>query len=215
MPGDLFSRLVPNKEHRPFYQPLRDDADVEHRAVSDLDEENLAHTFHDDDLAHGLDDSRISSKSPDESAGEARGRVPKTGQHPESRWLLNDDDGDNDVPASLLVEGRDPSWIPSLVPDIYRNKASSARASRGLGGELGVIIGQMALTESHGYTDQVFENGWWNNRNWMPQRDRSPMRDPLDIRGVVVSIFLDTYENPDGSTRDAIRAFENGVVVRE
>jgi autophagy-related protein 9 len=29
----------------------------------------------------------------------------KSEQHPESRWLLNEDDADNDVPASLLVEG--------------------------------------------------------------------------------------------------------------
>ncbi|KAI1735167.1 autophagy protein Apg9 [Xylaria scruposa] len=107
MPGDLFSRLVPTKEHRPFYQQLRDDPDIDHhRAASDLDEENLAHDFRDDDLDHGLEDSRISTRSPVETARDTRARVPSmNSQRPESRWLLNEDDGDNDVPASLLVEG--------------------------------------------------------------------------------------------------------------
>ncbi|KAI0542427.1 autophagy protein Apg9 [Xylaria digitata] len=110
MPSDLFSRLAPNKDHRSFYHQLRDDPDPENRAASDLDEENLAHHFHNDDLDHaerlGLDDSRVSTRSPVESARGTRDGFPsRDGRHPESRWLLNDDDGDNDVPASLLVEG--------------------------------------------------------------------------------------------------------------
>ncbi|KAI1332273.1 autophagy protein Apg9 [Xylariaceae sp. FL0255] len=77
MPRDLFSRLVPTKDDRPL---LHDD----------VDEENLAHNFRDDEL--DLDESHISTKSP----------VAQP-------WLANDDDADNDVPASLLVEGLSPT----------------------------------------------------------------------------------------------------------
>lgn len=129
MPRDLFSRLVPNKDNQSFYRQLRDDPDLDNRAVSDLDEENLAHNFHNDDLDHaetlGLDDSRISTRSPIEQARGTRHGAPlRDGQHPESRWLLHDDDGDNDVPASLLVEG------PSGGPSEPQAATSSPRRQR-------------------------------------------------------------------------------------
>lgn len=136
MPGDLFSRLVPNKEHRPFYQQLRDDRDLgHHRPASDLDEENLAHNFHDDDLDHGLGDSRISTRSPVESARDARARAPlRDEHHPEARWLLNEDDGDNDVPASLLVEdpseGDSKGKAPASSPPHTRRPGSHGQPNR-------------------------------------------------------------------------------------
>ncbi|KAI1181019.1 autophagy protein Apg9 [Nemania sp. FL0916] len=114
MPRDLFSRLVPNKD-RPLYERLQDDAAFRAQPSGafrdrDLDEENLAHDFHDGDLDHaqhlGLDASRVSTRSPVESARSARGGSPlRDDHHHGTRWLLNEDDGDNDVPASLLVEG--------------------------------------------------------------------------------------------------------------
>lgn len=139
MPRDLFSRLVPNKDDRPFYQQLRDDHTLEDRAASDLDEENLAHNFQNDDLDHAerlsLEDSRLSTRSPVESAGRPRGGAPLNGgPHSESRWLLNDDDGDNDVPASLLVEGPEEGAskhapLPSS-PRHTRRPGSSGRPNR-------------------------------------------------------------------------------------
>ncbi|KAI1826310.1 autophagy protein Apg9 [Xylaria intraflava] len=108
MPHDLFSRLVPNKDRPSHYHQLRDDRHLDSRAASDLDEENLTHKFHDDDLDQaerlGLDDSQISTGSPVEPARDTRSGAHLGAGHPESHWLLNDD-GDNDVPASLLVEG--------------------------------------------------------------------------------------------------------------
>ncbi|KAJ3575490.1 hypothetical protein NPX13_g4013 [Xylaria arbuscula] len=137
MPRDLFSRLVPNKDSQSFYRQLRDDPDLDNRAASDLDEENLAHNFHNDDLDHaetlGLDDSRISTRSPIEQTKGRRDGVPlRDGQDPESRWLLHDDDGDNDVPASLLVEGpgEGPSGAQATVPSPPR-----PRRSGGSGGQ--------------------------------------------------------------------------------
>ncbi|KAJ8106275.1 hypothetical protein ONZ43_g7121 [Nemania bipapillata] len=130
MPRDLFSRIVPNKDQRSFYRQLHDDPDIENRAASDLDEENLAHDFHNDDLDHAehlnLDDSRISTRSPVNSARGTRAGSPsrRDEQHPESRWLLNEDDGDNDVPASLLVEG------PSGASSSRHAPASSPRQAR-------------------------------------------------------------------------------------
>lgn len=116
MAPNLFSRLVPAAENRSFYEQLRDDdhEDVEHRAGLALDEENLTHQFHEDDLdnAQGLaiDDSRISSGSAAPRAA-PRARLPpagapKKGRRPDaaSKWLAAEEEGDNEVPASLLVE---------------------------------------------------------------------------------------------------------------
>ncbi|KAI8627562.1 autophagy protein Apg9 [Xylariaceae sp. FL1651] len=133
MPRDLFSRLVPSKDHRSFYEQIRDDRDLgndlENQVDLDVDEENLTHNFHDDDLDHaerlGLDDSRTTTRSLGEATRDARRGLPSTGvQHPESRWLLNEDDGDNDVPASLLVEG------PGAVNTKSHAPRSSAQRSR-------------------------------------------------------------------------------------
>ncbi|KAI3319938.1 autophagy protein Apg9 [Xylariaceae sp. AK1471] len=139
MPRDLFSRLVPNKDPRSFYEQLRDHRDLENRPASDVDEENLAHNFHDDDLDDaerlGLEDSRISTSSPVESARETRsGAPPKRGQHSESRWLLNEDDADNDVPASLLVEGpvagNSKGKAPASSPHQARRPGSGGQPNR-------------------------------------------------------------------------------------
>ncbi|RWA13583.1 hypothetical protein EKO27_g1518 [Xylaria grammica] len=51
---------------------------------------------------------------------------------------------------SQVVAGQGPSWMPSLVPEMFRNPDRRAPISRGLGGLLPVIIGQMALTQPPG-----------------------------------------------------------------
>ncbi|KAK6069191.1 autophagy protein Apg9 [Seiridium cupressi] len=111
MAGNLFSHFVPGKDDGPFYEQLQDDQDIdiENRAGLALDEENLAHQFHDDDLRNaaglGIDDSRVSVGSainPQRNGRRGQGRRGR--QEPGTRWLAAEDDGDNEVPASLLVE---------------------------------------------------------------------------------------------------------------
>lgn len=111
MAGNLFSRFVPGKDDGPYYEQLGhgQDVDIENQAGLALDDENLAHQFHDDDLqsAAGLaiDDSQMSVGSAVNPPRNSRRSQPRRAAHePSSRWLAPDDDGDNEVPASLLVE---------------------------------------------------------------------------------------------------------------
>jgi autophagy-related protein 9 len=132
MAPNIFSRLVPsNNEDLPWYEQVRDeqDGDAEHRLGLAIDEENLAHQFHDDELerAEGLylGDSRVSSRSPVATTRNApRGASRQGRQDAESRWLIPEDDGDNDVPASLLVEG------PSTAASRNNPRRSGPRQSR-------------------------------------------------------------------------------------
>ncbi len=117
MPPNLFSRLVPSSsDDLPWYEQARNEPDPDpdpERQRQDLvlDEENLTHQFHEDDLerAHGLalEDSHVSStRSPDRTARSNPRRTSAPDRNvTASRWLSREDDGDNDVPASLLVEG--------------------------------------------------------------------------------------------------------------
>ncbi|KAI1759264.1 APG9-domain-containing protein [Hypoxylon sp. FL1150] len=128
MPPNLFSRLVQQGDSR--YDPLRDN---EGESIAgrggDVDEENLAHNFRDVDLDQaddlGLDDSRISTRSPIATTSEAPHGTTRTGRKDaRSRWLMPEDEGDNDVPASLLVEG--PDAIPAKL-DSHTPNAEHAR----------------------------------------------------------------------------------------
>jgi autophagy-related protein 9 len=102
MNSNAFSKLLPAKAARSFYEELRGrngGSEAEGREGL-LDEENLNHQFQDYDLEHaealaGVDDSRASLLG---GAGQAHGKRGNP------RWFNVDDDPDNDVPASLLVE---------------------------------------------------------------------------------------------------------------
>ncbi|XXH01136.1 Fe(2+) transporter [Hypoxylon texense] len=129
MPPNLFSRLVQPDDNR--YGPLRDDGDIESRAGLDVDEENLAHHFRDVDLEQaedlGLEDSRISTRSPVATTSAAPHGATRTGrQDARARWLMPEDEGDNDVPASLLVEGPDAA---TTKPNAHRSSPQHARNS--------------------------------------------------------------------------------------
>ncbi|KAK6850884.1 hypothetical protein PG987_000518 [Apiospora arundinis] len=106
MAGNLLARFK-GKDDRAYYDQIPDDhdIDIENRAGLGIDEENLNHNFEDEDLPHGLDDSRISSGSAIPPARDARGTSGRRHKYDAgTRWLSVDDDGDNEVPASLLVE---------------------------------------------------------------------------------------------------------------
>lgn len=105
----MFSRLLPTARGRSFYEELRDQDDAERGRAGLLDEENLNHNFHDYDLENaeglGVDDSQPGLGE----VAAARGRQPgaRTRRTSGLGWPIHDDDGDNDVPASLLVEHND------------------------------------------------------------------------------------------------------------
>jgi autophagy-related protein 9 len=120
MASNIFRLGQPSRGTRSFYEELRagEDDDIEERAALNVDEENLKQQFHDYDMDHaeGLaaEDSRITLDSaaalPPKNSG--RGQVQAQGQgrgrrDPGPRWFGQEDEGDNDVPASLLVESHD------------------------------------------------------------------------------------------------------------
>lgn len=66
-------------------------------------------------------------------------------------------------PAFRYVAGRDPSWMPSLVPQQYSNPFADAPRSQGLRGELPVILGMMALAQSQSLFCPPTQ---WRKRQW-------------------------------------------------
>lgn len=106
----MFGRLAPSsRAARSFYEDLRtreDDRDVEEDAGLNVDEENLRQHFNDFD-AEGLagTDSRITVDSA-YGGTKTHGPLQNRGRREpsSSRWPAHDEDADNDVPASLLVE---------------------------------------------------------------------------------------------------------------
>jgi autophagy-related protein 9 len=146
MPSNLISRLLPNPAGRSIYDDLRahdeaSESDLEEHAGLALDEENLR--FHDDDLgnadAFNGEDSRITTGSTAFLAGQQR-NVPK-GQGDGSRvkpqgrrsnWIaqsprLLEEEGDDDVPASLLIEGDDVAGPTSPAKPRIRQGAARKR----------------------------------------------------------------------------------------
>ncbi|KAK3941164.1 autophagy protein Apg9-domain-containing protein, partial [Diplogelasinospora grovesii] len=115
MTSKVFSRFMAPGHGRGFYKDLRardDSVDVEDRAGL-LDEENLNHNFHDSDLENaeglGVDDSRIAiGGAPGHGPGGGGPHGPgRSHRGTSSGWPAHEEDGDNDVPASLLVERHD------------------------------------------------------------------------------------------------------------
>lgn len=99
----VFSKMLPTARGggRSFYEELRGRDHNESRAGL-LDEENLNENFQDYDLEHaglGVEDSRATVAGMRSPASKARG--PRGAP---TVWPTHEDDGDNDVPASLLVE---------------------------------------------------------------------------------------------------------------
>jgi autophagy-related protein 9 len=144
MASNLLSRLLPtNPAGRSIYDDLRahdgadSDADIEERAGLAIDEENLG--YQDDELGNpdvfDGEESRITTESTaflarqqndrTQGAGVAASRRNKVhrGWFAQSPRILAED-GDDDVPASLLVEENDPSQ--PRVKDVKTKKRHSA-----------------------------------------------------------------------------------------
>ncbi|KAI0141605.1 hypothetical protein GGR57DRAFT_509166 [Xylariaceae sp. FL1272] len=119
--------------------------------------------------------------------------------------------------GSPVASGRGPSWIPCLVPSMFRvlDHAPHPPRSRGLAGCLPVIIGQMALTHGRGHTDFPFMQQTWRHRHWDAGDLNAEIADPSDLRGVLVHIAYDP-EHPDISHDGTLDSFElDQVIVKE
>ncbi|KAJ4255062.1 autophagy protein atg9 [Fusarium torreyae] len=122
MTSNIFSRLKsPPRGTRSFYEQLRNQEDDEYDPG--FDEENLGHRF-DDFHAEGLEigDSRMTVES---AALDPKGKGKATPHSkpqirspggPSPRWNQQDDEGDNEVPASLLMEPNEAINPPTTSP---------------------------------------------------------------------------------------------------
>jgi autophagy-related protein 9 len=161
MASNLLSRLLPSSAGSPsIYEALRKhdestESDVEDRAGMSVDEENLGGGFQDYELDHtdgaGMEDSRMTSESTAsllrrdlEQAARQDGAESTNPRWMASSAALQDaladaEDGDDEVPASLLVEGNDiplPSRAvqgpvqPNRLPEIQPIPGNSTRETR-------------------------------------------------------------------------------------
>ncbi|KAM0421536.1 hypothetical protein ACHAPT_010710 [Fusarium lateritium] len=151
--------------------------------------------------------------------------------------------GDGGAPVRY-VAGRSPSWMPNLLPRTYRSPNSRAPGSAGLGGELPIILGLMALAaernpSTNDPVDQLFlrQHAWrryeWKNGNDPPKgceylplahRFGSTKTDDLvlidpdtaedDPCVFLVKVFLDP-ENPACTSETLVRFEWHTAVVRE
>lgn len=64
------------------------------------------------------------------------------------------------------VAGSDPSWIPSLVPKVFENPKEPQTESRGLAGDISIVIGLMAFHGPPENPSQVFARHWWQHNSW-------------------------------------------------
>ncbi|KAL8289837.1 hypothetical protein RB601_005664 [Gaeumannomyces tritici] len=112
MASNAFSRLLPQGRGRSFYEELRgrdSAADIEGGAGIDIDQENLNRPFQDYDLDEAerlaAEGSRI-SMSPSDAGPSTQHGFHDRSTTAASRWMAGvpEDDVDNDVPESLLVE---------------------------------------------------------------------------------------------------------------
>lgn len=135
MADGVIARLMSGgRGARSFYEELRgrdNVSDVDDRAGL-LDEENLNQHFNDYDLENAeglrLEDSRATV---DGRIPRGRARVSSRPPRPAAttHWgTSHDDDGDNDVPASLLVERYDRGAAPLGSPGKPRSQHAGSRA---------------------------------------------------------------------------------------
>jgi autophagy-related protein 9 len=108
MASNVFSRFVPPAQGaRSFYDELRNQDDSEN-----VDERNLRERFHHHDVENDMDggESQMTVDSAANIVGAARTSSAATQSRGRNRdrWQAQEDEGDDDVPASLLVEAHEP-----------------------------------------------------------------------------------------------------------
>ncbi|EGY19092.1 uncharacterized protein VDAG_09426 [Verticillium dahliae VdLs.17] len=118
MASNLFSRdTVPGRVTKSFYEELRgasrEDEDIENNAGADLDENNWNQHFLDQDLdGLAIEDSRTTADGTANLVRQAK-KTPQNRPAVSNHWHGSgrEDEGDNDVPASLLVEANEAEQI--------------------------------------------------------------------------------------------------------
>ncbi|KAK4174100.1 hypothetical protein QBC36DRAFT_348199 [Triangularia setosa] len=91
------------------------------------------------------------------------------------------------------VVGKNPSWIPSLVPQIYSNPNANL-VSGGLSGDLSVLIGLMAFHSRKGRASEVFSSQKWHHNRWVGSQHAPthvPRTQEDNPRGFYVQVCLD------------------------
>lgn len=80
---------------------------------------------------------------------------------------------------TYVAAGRSPSWVPALVPKVFANSlpGNSALHSRGLSGDLPIIIALMAFHSNPGHASDVFRRGMWQQGQW-----RGPSHSPIGCK---------------------------------
>lgn len=140
MTSNLISRLLPsNPQGRSIYEEIRahdeaSESDVEERAGMALDEENLG--FHDDELGNPAEvfdgESVLAStaflsgqqRTPQSPVYDRKGKGKARSHHLAESPRLLAEDMDDDVPASLLIEGN--SRPPNIeVPNHARTRRTA------------------------------------------------------------------------------------------
>jgi autophagy-related protein 9 len=124
MASNLVSRLLPAGNGSPsIYETLRqhdessDDSDIEQTAGMALDEENLGAPFHDFDPKDAqLNASQLAVRR---NSNTARGRLT---QGARIKRNLEVEDADDEVPASLLIEGDNQGWLPERLDHSRRTE---------------------------------------------------------------------------------------------
>jgi autophagy-related protein 9 len=124
MTSNLLSKFLPNNPGQSIYEELRahDDqsqSDIEERAGLDLDEENLRYPedhFDNAEVFNGEDSRLTTASTPfvnrDRTRSQGRVNARHNTDGPTSTFLsqsprLLEDDEEDDVPESLLIEGND------------------------------------------------------------------------------------------------------------
>ncbi|KAK0728751.1 hypothetical protein B0T26DRAFT_614475, partial [Lasiosphaeria miniovina] len=103
-----------------------------------------------------------------------------------------------DGTGAPFVPARDPSWIPTLVPRVFENTRDDQGIprSRGLAGEMPLVIALMAFHGRRNHASDVFSNQFWHYNQWRGPNSTPRCRytHPLsenNPRGFVVSVCLD------------------------
>jgi autophagy-related protein 9 len=124
MTSNLLSKFLPSNPGQSIYEELRahedpSQSDIEERAGLDLDEENLRYSdnhFDNAEVFNGEDSRLTTASTPfvnrDRTRSQGRGNARHNTDGPTSTYLsqsprLLEEDEEDDVPESLLIEGND------------------------------------------------------------------------------------------------------------